>query len=124
MRYLGIVWGPRYPREQVGAGLHCHVLPLLVVTLTRLRLVCASSERDAKIGELSGKIENFHETLRDSSRKTQSAQDESEVQSRRIASLEKRLKDVEGSKAALDRQFEAASRRQDELQVSEAEAVS
>jgi septal ring factor EnvC (AmiA/AmiB activator) len=106
------------------AGLHYYVRPLLVVTLTRLRLVCASSERDAKIGELSGKIENFYETLRDSSRKTQSAQDESEVQSRRIASLEKRLKDAEGSKAGLDRQLGAASRRQEELEVSEAEAVS
>lgn len=47
----------------------------------------------------------------------QSVQGESEIQARKITSLEKRLQDVEESKIGLDRQLEAASRRHEELEV-------
>ena len=75
-------------------------------------------ERDARISELSSKLENLHDALRESSRKVQTSEGEAEVQSRRMVSLEKRVNGMEETKAGLERQLDVASRRHDELDVS------
>jgi chromosome segregation ATPase len=81
-------------------------------------------ERDARISELSSKLENLHDTLRESSRKVQTSEGESEVQSRRMAALEKRVHGVEATKAGLERQLDVANRLHDELEVSTDDIVS